>query len=279
MNREFLTNRGFVGINILICCIILLTQTAGAGCPPNSEPYYDDGQTVHCRCIQGYFNSGGNCKKYEQLDSLGLINSLNKISAMPIYNVPQQGHQGQSPLPNKPLPKGKPLDRDLMESNCQTFFRALGEELANRGNESWNNMFPLKNLGEPKADGVVAEMEKISQQSQGKWKKMTSWAEAQDVANKGGAVIGGLRANTEKKRYHGHLEVVVPIPPGMNISAFPGDGPFVRDGNEHHYTDENGVEHLSLSTWGAVRASKTMTKSALEKEAGWYLWVPSKPSK
>lgn len=252
-----------------------------------------------------------------------LIDVLNKISSYPKYNIPKQGHKGEKSEDdiNKPLLKGKPpLDRDLASVNCQTFFRALGEELASRGIESWNDRFPLAGVGKERADKIVAEIDKISQQSQGKWGKLSDWKEAQDIADRGGVVIGGLRARmVEGKEHAGHLEVVVPIPPEVKQDImpheslgngpskkglqFPGNGPFVRDGNERLILIQDDKGHLVpvvdangkpvvdangkpvyekkyyLGTYGAVRASKTMSPHDLEREVGWYLWVPTKPSK
>ncbi|NWF91323.1 MAG: hypothetical protein HXY46_00265 [Syntrophaceae bacterium] len=288
MNHKSLGIYGAIRIGMLIGYFALTTvQTAVAQCPPNSEPYKEEisgGQiTVHCRCKKGYVKFEGGCENEEIVwkrigrptkeftaRSAELVAALNTISAMPIFEVPRPDSEETE---RGPLPKGRPVDRVLLHKNCQTFFRALGEELSRRKLESWNLSFPLKELGNPMADGIVAAMEN-AHRTAGKWKKLSNWIEAQNKSNEGAIVIGGLRADPGRGRNYGHLAVVVPMPPDTDLLTF-GDksdsGPLVRDGNEHSYSRGRKV---SLSTWGAVRASRAMPLN----ETGWYLWKPSDPS-
>ena len=185
------------------------------------------------------------------------------------------------------LPKGKPEDvkNDLLNNNCQTFFRALGEELAKKDISSWNKSFPLtKNgksqIGNPDADEIVAKMEEdagsISWLWGGReWKKLDNWVEAQNMANAGAIVIGGSRRGSGA---HGHLSVVVPLPPFIDLLTLGNeneDGPLVRDGNEHSYYDPNNPNRITLTTWGAVRASRAFGRETF-KNTNWYMWVPSR---
>jgi hypothetical protein len=203
-----------------------------------------------------------------------LVAALNEISNLPIFLNQRTG------TANSPLPKGRPVDQKLVDNNCQTFFRALGKELARRGMQSWSDAFPLDHVGEPMADGIVAEIDKKANDGRD-WKKLVSWQDAQRLANEGAIVIGGLRADPPHGRNHGHLAIVFPTPPGMDWAKFEaaGQGPFVRDGNEHLYQprdretgEKTGEERLHPSTWGAIRASRAMPLS----QTSWYLWTPSK---
>jgi hypothetical protein len=191
-----------------------------------------------------------------------LVAALNDISQSPIFLNQRTGET------NSPLPKGKPLDQKLLDTNCQTFFRALGKELARRGLNSWGDTFSLDKIGKPNADGIVAEIDK-SANADGNWKKITSWEDAQMAADKGAVVIGGMRADPNKPKSHGHIAIVVPTAPGMDWTKFKadGDGPFVRDGNEHPFKEEN---KLLPSTWGAIRASRAMPLA----RTAWYVWSP-----
>lgn len=209
-----------------------------------------------------------------------LITALNNASARPIYNLGDVNN-----IEEVPLPKGKPTERERAEKNCQAFFRALGEELANRGLPSWNKDWPLSDYGKTQADRIVADIDKIAAKQDGNWKHVDSWEEAQVKANEGYTVIGGVRGDP------GHLEFVVPIPPGTDLSQFKdaGSGPFVRDGNEHWFpkSEEDRKEYkdgwndfcdtnpqkcrLEPSTYGAVPASR----AANLKDTKWYIWDPS----
>jgi hypothetical protein len=189
-----------------------------------------------------------------------LVAALNTISAMKIY-------EGEA------LPRRKPVGPTLLDKNCQTFFRALGTELARRGQPSWDHEFPEDQLGRVHADGIFRAIA-AEAKAGGRWRELTPEA-AQVAANQGQVVIGGVPMNLEKGRTHGHLAVVVPLPPGMKLREFQkehaGSGPFVRDGNEHLYTPDDAPERYELSTWGAIPASRMMPPS----EARYFLWVAS----
>jgi hypothetical protein len=195
-----------------------------------------------------------------------LMAVLDRISARDIYRVPEAG--GHTVRDRQPLPKGKPAGRDLIDLNCQTFFRALGDELARRGRASWDGQFNLDRADGLQADGIFRAIS-AEAGAGGRWREVTP-ERAQVAANAGQIAIGGVPANPARKREHGHLAVVTPLPPGMKLRAFRGEGsgPFVRDGNEHRPKE---MTRVSPSTWGAIRASRMMPPG----ETRWFVFVPS----
>ena len=229
--------------------------------------------------------AGGSTSSFQQLQSAAssahqpmperaaeLVAALDEISNLPIFLNQRSGRS------ESPLPKGRPVDQRLVDNNCQTFFRALGGELARRGLQSWSDDFPLGHIGEPMADGIVVEIEKNAGEGRA-WKKIQNWEEAQRLANDGAIVIGGLRADPPHGRNHGHIAIVFPMPPGMDLAEFnaAGRGPFVRDGNEHLYevkdpqtNEKTGEKRFHPSTWGAIRASRAMPLA----QTSWFLWTP-----
>jgi len=163
------------------------------------------------------------------------------------------------------LPKGPVTDRERVAQMCQAYFRAVGSELARVGRISWVDNFPGL-----QADEIARTINAIAQQG-GAWQKIQgnssqeTWKTAQDLANEGVVVVGAMAADNGG---HGHLGFVVPLPPGLDTSMFDGQGPFVRDGNEH-----KPLSSLRMypSTFGAVKASKAFVLG----RTGWYVWVPS----
>jgi hypothetical protein len=186
------------------------------------------------------------------------------------------------------LPRTPPADPyDLQETNCQAHFRALGDELAKLGLPSWNKDFPLSENGKGvQADHIFRAISAESRNA-GRWREVSA-SEAQALANRGGIVIGGVPRNLEAKphpRKHGHLAVVVPLPPGIDLAQFQeeevhgqpataGTGPFVRDGNEHRFPrDPTKPGRYELSTVGAIPASRMMAPA----DARYFLWAASEP--
>jgi hypothetical protein len=53
---------GVIGMGMMMICVLATVQIAQAECPPNSEPYKEEGLVVHCRCVKGYVNLEGVCK-------------------------------------------------------------------------------------------------------------------------------------------------------------------------------------------------------------------------
>jgi hypothetical protein len=200
-----------------------------------------------------------------------LMAALQTIAAWAIY---EQG----------PLPHGTPADADdLQDRNCQAFFRALGEQLARQGRPSWNHQFPLKQYGKTDSPRAHEIFHAIAAEARagGRWRELTP-AQAQAAANRGAVVIGGVPAR--KAGASGHLAVVIPLPPGMDLSQFQketvrgqpataGTGPFVRDGNEHVFHKNQPDQRYELSTLGAIPASRMMRPA----DTRYFLWVASAP--
>jgi hypothetical protein len=154
------------------------------------------------------------------------------------------------------LPKGSAEDRELAALNCQSYFNGVARAMPSKGRRSWEGEFHGL-----RADGIADKLKTISL-SGGDWASV-DLRRAQELANDGAIVVGASPAD---KTGHAHIGFVFPLPPGLDEKAFPGTGPFVRDGNEH----EIG-EKVYPSTWGAVKASKAFRLS----DTNWYVYVPS----
>lgn len=163
------------------------------------------------------------------------------------------------------LPKGYAMNHPQSTMNCQAFFRGVADQLANDGGPSWRDDFPGL-----QADAIVRQIDEASVEGK-KWERISGstaeerWKVAQDSANKGVIVVGGMRGDP------GHLGFVFPVPGTLDESKFKdeGRGPFVRDGNEHRLQIE---DKTYPSTYGAVKASKAFVLSG----TSWYVWVASK---
>lgn len=142
-------------------------------------------------------------------------------------------------------PSGSGLTPKLIETNSDTFFRALGEELTERHLPSWNADYPLIKLG-------TLSLDQIGQRIAGdpRWTRLASASEAQQAADAGGIVLGIVRAKSSSGQGEARLAVVMPVP---------GDGdedgaPFILDGNERLY-DTSEDEATRAARGGAVSAS------------------------
>jgi hypothetical protein len=144
------------------------------------------------------------------------------------------------------LPKGPATGRELADLNCQAFFRAVGNELADSHSLSWADDF--KNMN---ADQIARELSREAD-SGGNWQRVEA-DKAQSIVNGGEVVVGASMADASG---HGHIGFVFPIPSTLDSSKFDGTGPFVRDGNEHDILNK-----IFPSTWGAVKASKAFALS------------------
>jgi len=120
---------------------------------------------------------------------------------------------------------------DLYHLKCQEFFRTLGIELRRAGKRSWDKDFD-ESL---QARGIILQ---IQGDTKNWWPIQGSseeedWQQAQDEANMGFIVVGGYIPNDPKE--NGHIAIVTPVPPDFDRSKLenPGQGPFVRDGNDH----------------------------------------------
>lgn len=150
----------------------------------------------------------------------------------------------------------KNLDPEKQELNCNKYFRALGKYFNASGNE-WTDYSLNANQ--------IAD--KIINNTSGNWKKIVGTENqiteySQKSANNGVIVIG-----IKKGVKHGHIAIVSPIPPGLDLNKFGSKGPMVRDGNVH----ENN-EKIYPGAWGTIRASQAFDYTA---PPSWYIWVPS----
>lgn len=157
----------------------------------------------------------------------------------------------------RPAAGGRAVPRQLIENNSQTFFRALGEELARKGLPTWNKDFPLWDLGRLTADQIV---ERIASGAGRSWERVATWQDAQRRANEGAVVIGGLRADPSNDRPHGHLVAVAPDL--RSVESSDGAGPFVRDGNERLYEPAATEHQRAGRIWRALDVWQ------------WYVKVP-----
>jgi hypothetical protein len=97
------------------------------------------------------------------------------------------------------------------------------------------------------------------------WLAVNGAETAQELANSGALIVG---------TYPGHVGIVFPLPPHLDVSAFRGKGPFIRDGNEH-VPDANVYKRLFPSSWGAVRTSIAFGPVDQVK---WYSFRAAMPS-
>jgi len=144
--------------------------------------------------------------------------------------VPEAATSTRSLLPNLPLPRSlRPI---LSRRN------ARWEEL---GGGFWAHS--VKAQGFDQADEWVDDncnadcfMKRMG--SSPEW-GMVDQADVQQLANRGVLIEGVAYYDGT----NGHLATVFPTPPDLSSSQFPGDGPFIRDGNEHPPESETGSWH------------------------------------
>lgn len=154
------------------------------------------------------------------------------------------------------LPKIAPApDPDDPDLRCQDYFRAVGTRVGAKEKEGWAESIAKLHSANEIAAAIAADAASASPH----WRALPM-ADAQALADRGVIVIGASR----NKKGHGHLAIVEPAPPGLDLSKFAeeGTGPFVRDGNRHT---------MGRSTWGAIRASRAFKLG----ETTWYVWIPS----
>lgn len=152
----------------------------------------------------------------------------------------------------KPFPKGG--RHAEMSLNCSEFFRQVMRLIQQRGltgnldftdNDCDANCL-IKRIGSSRDWAQAPE------------------AKVQELANAGVLVVGVAPYLDG----HGHIAFVSPIPEGLEISDFPGEGPFIRDGNEH---TNNAEDRLYASSWGAIKASKAFNYRGSPPK--WYVWT------
>jgi len=146
------------------------------------------------------------------------------------------------------------------ETNCNLFFRAVGRNIPGTTAPEWSDQTLLANA----IGGRIAASKD--------WQALAgeSDVELQKRANRGEVVVG-VYVNPNPHG-HGHLAIVTPVPPGLDMDAFPGSGPFVRDGNVHS-TKPSSTHPKQIAPLGrgAARASYAFSNKQ------WYVWKPSIP--
>ena len=142
--------------------------------------------------------------------------------------------------------------------HCSQYFRAVMRELTSSGTkgseqQKWTN----ENAN---ADELISEIKRSVD-----WVPVADRASVQGLANQGIVVVGTVRD---------HLGFAFPLPPSLDVSFFNGEGPFVRDGNEHP-VDAQARGRLFPSTWGAVKTSKAFGRP---ESVQWFQFKATIPS-
>jgi hypothetical protein len=199
----------------------------------------------------------------------GEVMAAMEAASRELQALPPKDIEGE---PKGRQPKGRPSrTRPAVTDNCRDFFDRVIQNLGRRRGkvgEEWEN--PSHGLS---AHQVATALIK-KHTKPGLWRQVDPVSEAQQLANQGAVVVAALPANLAEDRSHGHLAIVLPLPPSFDAEKFDphhqkGTGPFVRDGNEHDLTDK-GLG-FALSSWGAVKASR----ATVSEETKWFLFVPS----
>jgi hypothetical protein len=179
---------------------------------------------------------------------------------------------GWKPNPDesaRPFPKGGWNDLDPM---CSQYFREVMKQIKKRGVSVPDTYID----GNSNANKLIQAIQAAPQD----WKKVDG-SMAQAIANDGSIVVGTFFNTAVDKDGHtksGHLAIVAPTPDGVKVNEICGDGPFVRDGNEHFYSfpeetdncDKTG-RHLYPSTWGTIKASIAFGSNPIT----WYMYRPT----
>lgn|GEM_PF-3115065 len=144
------------------------------------------------------------------------------------------------------------------ELNCKHFFQTVGRGLSGTDSPEWSDTSLSANqIGH----GIAVssrEWQDVSRESE---------IELQKRANQGEVIVGVY----ENSSGHGHLAVVMPVPPGLDFADFPGSGPFVRDGNVHH-TRQSASHPRQIAPLGRGAARASYAFSGAHQ---WYVWIPS----
>ncbi len=152
----------------------------------------------------------------------------------------------------------KDLDPQKQELNCNSFFRALGQQFNATTTEWTDKKLSANQIADKITGNVMGDWEKI----EGSEEKVTEYA--QKYANQGIIVVGII-----KGKNYGHIAIVSPIPSNIDPNSFGTKGPMVRDGNVHIVQGKK-----TPSGHGTVRASKVFDyKNA---PPTWHVWIPSK---
>lgn len=158
---------------------------------------------------------------------------------------------------NLKLPKGGVHSGESL--NCKFYFQSLGAELRKHGLSATAEVWSNDKLS---ANDIVGKIKSGTAE----WKPVSD-SNVQELANRG-VVVVGLAGGAS----HGHIAVAFPTSPGQDLSTIRGQGPFIRDGDEHS-PDTEADRKLYPSTWGAVKASKVFSYRRSPPE--WYVWTPS----
>lgn len=174
------------------------------------------------------------------------------------------------------IPKSGPYDRAAQTKNCQHYFRAIAGELAAAGLPSWVEQdFPDTMM----AHDIAVKLASCPQGCDAHWREVTR-EQAQDLANRGGIVVGAKRKDASG---HGHLGMVMPVshdfdPAKHPVVARPGEDPrpMIRDGNDHGWAKQK-----IPTGWGAAPAriafadpGKGAVADAGLTATKFYLWQP-----
>jgi hypothetical protein len=163
---------------------------------------------------------------------------------------------------NETNPK-KSKDAAQIHLQCQAFFKKVGGLLGGEAAEEW------KSYGN--ANDICQKI--IERPSKWRSLKGKTDIQIQEMANKGAVIVGVVEDIP-----HGHVAIVSPVPPELNLKKFGGNGPMVRDGNiydqkkKHPELPATWDNRAHPKDWGTVRAS--MAFDYKHNAPKWFLWVP-----
>jgi hypothetical protein len=145
--------------------------------------------------------------------------------------------------------KEPPSSQNTRHRNCSAFFKEVGRELG------------ALDQGWPTGDANAIYIALINDKS-GAWRELIgeSAIELQTLVNKG-AIIVGVRYSEP----NGHVAIVSPVPPSLDLDDFGSFGPMIRDGNV--FTDKHG--RIYPKDWGTARASKAFEPA---QQPRWFTW-------
>ncbi len=242
----------------LAACAAVSTSTARAICERGESDNIDHelGLLKSMNCFES--------EVLGQLDGGDLVKVLDRAS--------QRGWKPDEDSAAMPLPKGGQHNAkgerfqegdDQLSANCSQYFREIMRQFSGppfNAGDQWTD-------GDCSADCFMKRIQKVASTPGGEWRRVDE-SDAQDLANKG-VLVEGVSHYADG---HGHLATVFPNSAGADLSQIPGNGPLVRDGNEHP-PESQADGRLYPGTWGAIKASKAFDYS--RNRPFWYVWVPS----
>lgn len=210
-------------------------------------------------------SSGLSCKlqTYEFMKALdNASNEMNATKGEQLSNLRKAIHQ---------VPKDQKLPDDLHDQlsvRCSEFFWDLGDQLKSQLQRELGNEWTRYT----KANQIIEKIKKSPD-----WQEVSP-EDAQKLAN-AGVIVEGLKHGGGGES--GHVATVSPTPDNAKLQTGrekEAGPPFVRDGNEHVYSDVAGrtTKVVFPSSRGAVsyaRAFCLHTKGCVQPE--YYAWLPS----